>query len=73
MLKDIILLMPLKLYILVSLTPISVIAVLCVCVCAWGRGVALLKSSNYRSFKIGLPESLQAASMTPLASIYLKP
>ena len=59
--------MHLKLSILVSMTLISFTAVLC------GECVALLKSISYRSFKIELPESLQAATMTPLASLYLKP
>jgi len=57
----------LKLSVLVSLTLISVTAMLC-------KGcLALPKSSSYRSFKIGLPASLHAATMTPLASPNLKP
>ena len=65
--KDILLFMQLKLSMLVSLTLTSITAVLC------GIFVALPRSSSYRSFKIGLPVSLQAAIMMPLASINLKP
>ena len=59
MLKGIFLFMHLKLSILVSLTLVSVTVVLC-------RGcVELPKSSSFRSFKVGLPESLQAITLTP--------
>ena len=60
----------LQLSILVSLNLMSITAILCLC---GGDGVAFPKSSSYRSFKIGLPESLQVATMTPQANLYLKP
>ena len=65
MLKDIFLFMHLKVPILVSLILISITAILC------GVCVVLPKSSSYRILKIVLPESLQAVTMMPLASLYL--